>query len=185
MSILSSGEPCWVSVSASRAKAQLRLVSTPKLSSYVFQVARFKNPAPHPLPRGQVSLNVNGEFQGKISSEYYGAGASIELTLGVEEGLRISRVLDLGKDQEAGLLERDQRLLRRFKIKVKSSSKKTKRVEITENLPVSEVEEIKVKLNQAMTSSNFNYQAETGFVTWDLKVGALKEKDLTFAYQVK
>ena len=185
VTIKSSGEPYWVPVSVSKSKAKLRLVSTPKLSSYVFKVARFKNPASHPLPSGQVSLSINGEYQGRLSNEYYGVGAPIELTLGVEEGLRISRELDLGKDHEAGLLEGDQSLIRSFKVKVTSSSKKTQRLEITENLPVSEIDEIKVTLNKEKTTSDFVYQAETGFVTWDLKLKPLKSKELIFAYEIK
>ena len=184
VTLISSGEPYWVPVSVSKGKAKLRLVSTPKLSSYVFKVAQFKNPASHPLPRGQMSLNVNGEFQGKISSDYYGIGEPIELTLGVEEGLRVSRELDLNKDKEVGLLEGRKSLLRRFKIKLKSSSKETQRIELTENLPVSEVEDIRVTLNKTKTSTGFKYQPQTGLLTWDLKLKPLKSRELTFAYEV-
>jgi uncharacterized protein (TIGR02231 family) len=185
VTIESHGQAYWVPISLSTTKAKLRLVSTPKLSSHVFKVARFNNPAPHPLPQGMVSISYRGEYLGKVTTKHYGIGAPIELTLGVEEGLRISRTLDEGKDKEPGLLEDEKHLQRRFKISLRSSVKRIQRVEVTDQIPISEIEHIKVSLDKDKTSKAYQLNTKTGLVTWDIKVKSLAKFALYLAYEVR
>ena len=149
LTILSNGQAYWIPVSVNKTKkAKLALVSTPKLSAAVYKVVRFNNPAPHPMPAGSLALNFDGQYLGQITTKHYGQGEPVEFTLGAEESLRVQRVLKKEKDKKAGLLESDQTLLRHFEIKLSNSSKKVQKVEVVDNIPVSEIEDIKVTLNK-------------------------------------
>ena len=185
ITILSDGQSYWLPVSTSKTKAKMSLVTTPKLSTYVYRVARFNNPAPHPLPQGQITLNFDGKYLGKLTNKHYGQGEPIELTLGIEKSLRVERILEQEKDKEAGLLENDQSLVRLFKINLRSSSKKTQRVEVVDNIPVSEIEDVLVKLNKKKTTKGYKLTPKTGFITWDISLKPLAKEEVLFGYTVK
>jgi len=184
LSILSHGRPYWVPVSESKGSGRVSLVSTPKLSPHVFRVARFKSPAGHPLMAAPVGLTFNGTFLGQTQLDYTGSGEPIELSLGLEEGLRISRELVKAKDESAGLLSSDRTMMRRFKILVKSVHDKRLKVEVLDNIPISEVSELKVKLDKKQTTEGFKLDPMTGFVRWELKVKPFEERRLDFVYQL-
>lgn len=184
LTVQSHGRPYWVPVSESKGSGRVSLVSTPKLSPHVFRVVRFNNPAGHPLMSAPVSLTFNGTFLGQATLDYTGSGEPIELSLGLEEGLRISRELVKAKDESAGLLSSDRTMMRRFKILVKSVHDKQLKVEVLDNIPISEVSDLKVKLDKKQTTKGFKLDPVTGFVRWELKVKPVEERRLDFVYQL-
>ena len=184
LTVQSHGRPYWVPVSESKGSGRVSLVSTPKLSPHVFRVARFKSPAGHPLMSAPVSLTFNGTFLGQATLDYTGSGEPIELSLGLEERLRISRELVKAKDESAGLLSSDRTMMRRFKILVKSVYDKPLKVEVLDNIPISEVSDLKVKLDKKQTTEGFKLDPVTGFVRWELKVKPAEERRLDFVYQL-
>ena len=184
--ILSNGQAYWIPVSENRSsKAKFALVTTPKLSPAVYQVIRFHNPATHPLPAGTLALNLDGQFLGQIKTQHYGTGEAIEFTLGIEETLGVQRTLKDGKDKKAGLLENDQSLLRRFEIKVSNRSKKRRKIEVVDNIPVSEIEDVKVILNKKQSTKGYKLNTKTGFITWKITLKPKENKSLSLAYKVE
>jgi len=184
VTIEAHGRPYWVPVSVTKGAGEVSLVSVPSLSPHVYRVARFDNPAPHPLPAAPVSLIVNGALIGQRSLPYTGIGAPLELSLGVEEGLKVARELEEVDEETSGLINRDRELLRRFKVTLLSASDKAQRVELIERLPISEVSALKVQLNSKLTTEGFKRDKQRGFLTWSLKLKALEERQVRYAYQL-
>jgi hypothetical protein len=67
---------------------------------------------------------------------------------------------------------------------VKSVHDKRLKVEVLDNIPISEVSELKVKLDKKQTTEGFKLDPMTGFVRWELKVKPFEEQRLDFVYQL-
>ena len=178
------GQPYWVPVSRSKTTAKVSLVATPKLSPYVFRVARFKVPTAHPLPEGALNVSVNGVVIGQQRSPYRSAGEPIELSLGLDERLLVTREPLKRTDEEGGLLDDEQTLSRSYQLTLKSFADEALKVELLENVPISESRDIKVALDPK-TSKGYTLDGETGFLSWQVKLPAMAEEQRRFGYIVK
>lgn len=184
VTIKAHGQPYWVPVSRSKTTAKVSLVATPKLSPYVFRVARFKVPTAHPLPEGELNVSVDGVVIGRQRSPYRSAGEPVELSLGLDERLLVTREPLKRTDEEGGLLDDEQTLSRSYQLTLKSFAEEALKVELLENVPISERRDIKVALDPK-TSKGYTLDGETGFLSWQVKLPAMAEERRRFGYLVK
>ena len=185
MTILADGQSYWTPVHTYKTTADLSLLTIPKLSPYVFQMARFSNPAPHPLLSGLTHIYRAGAYIGDGSLEYKGEGEDIEISLGIDSSLKVTRASLLKKDREGGVLSSDRTLIRSYQVEVSSQSRQSLVVNVRENIPISKVRELEVEVDQNNTTRGYKFDKYRGFLDWSLKLKPRQSKRVKLYYHVK
>jgi len=184
VTVRSDGRPYWFPVDVIKAPAEASLVAVPKLRPYVFQVVKLDNPASFPLLAGRVHVYRRGAYVGDASLRYHAPGEPMELSLGIDEELKVERV-DLKEQNRAGsFFSRDKQMLRAYRITVTNRSSIKLPVEVRENIPVSKIKDVRVELHKDHSTKGFKLDREQGFVTWKIKPKPGKALYVDLAYTI-
>jgi uncharacterized protein (TIGR02231 family) len=183
VTVRADGRPYWFPVDDLTTKAKSSLVAVPALSPYVYQVAAWSNPAAFPLIEGTVHVYRGRTFVGDATLDYRAPGEPIELSLGLDEEIMLERQDILHLHKEAGFFADDKTIARSWRTILHNRSDGDVTVELREQIPVSKNADIKVQIEQKVTTAGFGLDAVRGHLTWKvtLKKGAKEERDLAFA----
>lgn len=129
-------------------------------------------------------MSLSGVHIGPAPLPATGEGEPVELTLGVEGRLRLSRRPLSAEDVAGGLLSSERVLTRAARVELHSAASAPLRVRVTENIPLSEADEVKVTLDAARTSAGYSLDAARGFVTWEVEVKPRAARALDLVYRV-
>lgn len=182
--VASDGRPYWVPVDVRKARGQSSLVAVPKKSLYVYQLVRFDNPAPYPLMAGRLHTWRNGTFVGDAWLRHHGPNAPVEASLGIDESFRAERVVVEDSSRKPGFLSSTRKLPRAYAITVRNRTKRAATIEVRENIPVSKVDEVKVRILKKKTRKGFEHDPVRGMVTWRVKVKGNTEEKVKLGYQI-
>ncbi len=182
--VLGDATPARVLVGQTTMKSRLRLRTAPRLLPHVFRVVEASNAAPYPLLPGPIDVYRRGSFLARYDLERVAKGARFSLTFGIEDRVLVKRqtIAELKRDQ--GVLGPTRRRRFHYQIEIASYLPKAEEIEITEQVPVSELDDVKVGLDG--TSAGYEHDKVDGMVKWKPKLGGgLKQKvDLMFYIDV-
>lgn len=170
-------------VARTMLKASFLWRTVPKLRPVVFRVARLVNGAPFPLLPGPVELFLASGFIGRQALEYIPQGAPFQLTFGVEESLRVERTVVDELVKEQGLFGGKQRFRYAYRLDLANYRPGPEEIEVTEQLPVSELEDVKVALEEKTTPGH-EVNAAEGFISWRVKLAPAEKRSLELAFHV-
>jgi uncharacterized protein (TIGR02231 family) len=181
VTVRADGRPYWFPINEVTTKARSSLVATPAFSPWVYQVVALKNPAAHPLLAGVVHVFRGSTFVGDATVAYRAAGEPFELSLGVDEEVRLERQDLLDQKREAGFLSGSQSVAQSYRTILHNRSDQDVSVEIREQVPVSKTADIVVKIDAA-TTAGYRLDALRGHLTWQaaMKKGAKSQHDVAF-----
>lgn len=182
--VRSDGRPYWVPIDRLRASGEAQYVAVPKRTGHVYRLVRFDNPARYPLLAGRLHTWRGDSFVGTQALEHTGPGAPVEASLGIDEALRVERVVLDDRTREPGFLGSTRTLPRAFSFVVRSTAAKAATVEIRENIPVSKVEPVKVRVDGPKTTDGYQHDQTTGLLTWQVKVPAGGEQTVKLGYVI-
>jgi uncharacterized protein (TIGR02231 family) len=157
--------------------------TVPKLHPVVFRVARVANTTPFPLLPGRVSLFRDTGFLGHQSLERVAQGAPFELTFGLEEGLRVKRTVVEELKRPEGLFGGKQRFRYVYRFQLANHRAKPEKVELSEHIPVSELEDVKVEVAPESTAG-YTLAAAEGIATWQVTLGPGEQRTVDLAFHV-
>jgi uncharacterized protein (TIGR02231 family) len=183
VTVVADGRPLWAPVDVVETQAAVKLVATPKLDEHVYQVAVLKNPAAYPLLEGRIRSYRNGSYVGDSRIRHQGVGAPFEISLGIDEELKVERKTLDDKDKGAGFLSSTKHIVRGYRTKLTNRAGGPETVELREHIPVSKIDDVKVELLTKATSAGYQLDAARGFVTWSLNLvnGEWRNIDLAYA----
>ena len=118
VTVVADGRPVWAPVDVVETQAAVKLVATPKLDEHVYQVAALKNPAAYPLLEGRVRSYRHGSYVGDSRLRHQGVGAPFEVSLGIDEELKVERKTLDDKDKSAGFLSSTKHIVRGTRTKL-------------------------------------------------------------------
>jgi uncharacterized protein (TIGR02231 family) len=180
--IPSDGSPHKTTINRFRLQPRLDYLAVPKHTTAVFRRVTVNNDSPSPLLAGPVSLFVGDEFIGSTQLEYAATGEEIELLLGVEERITVSREL-ARRDVDKTFL-RDKRQLRYgYKIELQNLLAQEARLEIQDHIPVSRHEDIKVKLESAAPQPA--ERSDLNILEWRLTLPAGAKQTILYDFLVE
>lgn len=164
-----------------RLKADFSWRTVPKLHPVVFRVARLTNSTPFPLLPGPVSVFRNTGFLGHQSLRRVAKGAPFELTFGLEEGLRVKRTVVEELQRPEGFFDSKKRFRFAYRFELANLRQRPEKVELSEHIPVSELDDVKVEVEQESTAG-YTLAAEDGIATWKVALapGEKRTVDLVF-----
>ena len=88
----------------------------------------------------------HGSYVGDSRLRHQGVGAPFEISLGIDEELKVERKTLDDKDKSAGFLSSTKHILRGYRTKLTNRAGGPETVELRENIPVSKIDDVKVEL---------------------------------------
>ncbi len=158
--------------------------AVPKLHPVFFRVARLVNGGAFPLLPGPVDVFRSSGFIGRQNLERVAQGAPFSLSFGLEESLRIERLVVEEVSRDSGFLGSHRRFRYAYRFKVANQLPRAETVEIAEHIPVSELDDVKVELDSKRTSEGFSLEAADGIVSWKVKLAPAEQRSLDLAFHV-
>ncbi|MHB8419692.1 MAG: mucoidy inhibitor MuiA family protein [Myxococcales bacterium] len=175
------GTPVRLLVGRTPLGARFAVRCAPAALPFAFRVADLVDEAPYPLLPGPVELFWKSAFLGSRPLERVAVGAPFHLTFGVDDRVKVARVVLEEVRRESGLFGQSHRLRYGYRLTVQRFGSRGGEVELTEQIPVSELDDVKVTLDEG-TTPGYEQDAQDGRLTWKLPLapGAKRTIELHF-----
>jgi len=163
--------------------ATMELAAVPKLVPEVYRQARFEYQGQVPMMPGAVSTYTGGDFLGTGTVDSVLPGEELQLSFGTDDSIEIRRQLVSREQEHLGMGKKTVRWTFHFRIAVTNYGDTARTVRITDQLPVSEVDDVKVKLEETTPMDLAETNDGPGLLRWttDLKPGQEQVIDLRFS----
>lgn len=169
----------------SELQAELSARAVPALSPHAFLFAETVFEGETPLLPGPVNLVQDGQIVGQTRVGTIAPGAPLQLAFGVDDRIEVQRLLERDSVGRDGLLRRQQRLERSYRITIDNRHERALAVTVLDRVPVSRDERIKVELTTATTKpSETDVDGRLGVLAWKVEPGAGARQELRFGYTV-
>jgi len=179
--IVSDGQPHRVSIAKSNKEAKYSWFTIPKLVQNVFLKASVKNPFSFPLLSGPISVFFDQKLVGTayVNAPVLADG-ELELSLGIDEGIKIERKLIKKYTDYAGLLTKETTVNFEYAIEITNGKSKEITLDLNDQFPVSRNEKIKVEPQLPKGDATVN---EEGKISWKITLapGAKKVVPVKFS----
>jgi len=193
--IRADGMPHRVPVGEFATTAQLALVASPLRSPWVHLRARVVNAGPQPLLAGPVDLVMASGYVGRAEIGFVAAGEKFYVGFGPEADVRVHR--EESRERDDGLLGGSVQTVR-IAIRVSNLGNEKRTLEITERIPISEVEQVHVEAaapdaylledevgGEDITQVIAREIDDRGMVTWTVELPPFGRRAVTLQYKVK
>lgn len=180
--IPSDGSPHKAVISRTELPTQIDYLSVPKHTDAVFRRLTIDNTGEAPLLAGSANLFVDDEYIGRTHIQYTPVGDEIELLLGVEERITVSREL-VKRDVDKRFLRDNRQLRYGYEIKMKNLLETAVHIELHDHIPVSRHEQIKVKLEKAVP--DITEHSDLNLLKWKLTLATQAERTIMYEYLVE
>lgn len=178
------GAPVRLLVGRARIKAAFAFRSAPKLAPFVFRVADLTNSAPYPLLPGPLDAFRRGSFIARYPLARVPEGGLFHLTFGLEESLRVQRTVLEEVQREAGLFGGKRRFRYGYRFELANFGPRPAEVELTEHVPVSELEEVRVEIGPK-TTGGYQLKSPEGIASWRLKLSPSEKRKVELSFHLE
>ncbi len=177
--IPSDGNPHKVMLVRDKHPAQWQHIAMPKQVSFAYLQATVQNPIGGvTLLPGKANIFRDGIFVGKTQLQNTAPGQEFRLDLGIDEGIQIER--ELTERQVSKKLIGGQRLVTYgYRVKLTNLLEEAVELKLSEQLPVSKTEKIKVRLSQTMPKIEVG---ELGLLEWQLSLGGAEQQTVSYQF---
>jgi len=163
-------------------EAAAHLLSYPELYAAVVLRTECPNTSSRPLLAGPVELSRDGALIGRTDIDFTSVGEGFTLDWGADSALSVKREIKKSSKNKALSSWRDDNF--ECHIYLSNLGSESKLFSLTERIPVSDIDKVKIALNSEKTSENKNADSN-GFIKWDLKLLPFENKKLELHYQIK
>jgi uncharacterized protein (TIGR02231 family) len=149
--------------------AEAALVTFPELEPKVFLRAVARNTSPSPLLAGPVELLQDNGFVGWTQTLFVAPQERFELSFGPDDALRVRR--EEKKSSKQHHVSKWNENTTHITLYLSNLSGDARTVLVTERIPVSEIEHVKVELDTEKTTGSPELD-DHGFCKWKVEVPA-------------
>lgn len=182
-SIPSDGRQVMVVLRRKEVASRHFLETVPKLYPYVYDKVEVRNPFDFPMLQGRVELFVGRSFIGQAQLKLRAPGEPFAFSLGVNNRLQVKRYVKKEKLKGASTFGSKKQLRHRYVIQLGNWANRPQKVRVLENVPVSQVREVKVALSDDSAKPT-KWNKTDGILTWEVKLGPRSKKKLILDYTV-
>jgi uncharacterized protein (TIGR02231 family) len=173
-------------VGAATITPDLLVRATPALDPTGFLEAGFKHGEDAPLLPGRIAIYRDGIFVGGGQMPLTAKEQPVRLGFGADDKIKIERTMMSQSEGSAGIITTLKTDQRDFKISVRNGHDAAVRVAIEDQLPVSEIEDVKVELLPGSTApTEREVRNRRGVVAWSFEVGPGEARDIKFGWRVR
>ncbi|MSR43004.1 MAG: mucoidy inhibitor MuiA family protein [Pedosphaera sp.] len=179
--IRADGSPVRTPIGAVELAAKRNIVAAPELSLNATHTADITHTGKQPLLPGKVALYIDGAFLGLTEVDFVASGESFDVFLGVADQIKLSRVVD-PKRSELYRSGTRTRMKVAYVLTVENLADKPATVQLTDRVPVSEVEEIRI----SSVKTTPEVKADTkGLLRWNAALGPKQSKEHRIEYTIE
>jgi uncharacterized protein (TIGR02231 family) len=168
-SIPSDGRPNVIPLFSFEDGAEAALVTFPELEQKVFLRAVGRNTSQSPVLAGPVELLQDNGFVGWTQTLFVAPKEKFELSFGPDDALRVRR--EEKKSSKQHPVSKWNESTTHVTIYLSNLSGEARSVVVTERIPVSEIEHVKVELDEDKSTGSPKLD-DHGFCTWKAEVPA-------------
>ncbi len=157
-------------------------LAIPRLSEEVYRRVNLVNASKLVLLDGSAALYADDAYVGSVAVPFIPQGGEYRLNFGVDDRIEVKR--EIIKQSAAGKFLQDKRLRSYgYQISVSNPTDETIKLVLQDQLPVSQHEEIKVRLDKA--EPNPDSKDELNRMTWNLTLPPKSKKLVQFQFIVE
>ena len=175
--------PHKVEVTTTLLDATLGYEAIPKISPWVYLKATAKNSTPFPILAGEVDVFRSSGYVGTGNLEYIAPGEEFAVSLGVDEDLKVKRVIDERVDTAPKLFGSTRTIAYGYTIELSNFKTGAQSVTLVENIPVSQRKEIKITVRDGTTKPD--EKNDDGFLRWKVALSPGEQKTVMFGYLIE
>ena len=175
------GRAVRVPLGVTKLAAQHRILAAPELSLNAARTVDLTNQSSQPFLPGKVSLFLDGAFLGMTETDFVAPLESFSLYLGVADHIKLSRVLD-SKHSELRRGGQRTRMDVSFIVTVENLSEKESTVQLSDRLPMSETDEVKISSVKIRPEARPDSQ---GLLKWDVQLSPKQTREFHIEYRLE
>lgn len=180
-SIPADGQEHLVAMQSKELKSEFNLSSVPKLDASAYLMAKITGWEELNLIAGRARIYFDGSYIGESYIDPNTTNDTLELSLGRDKGIAITRKRLKDKTKERILLE-EKTISVSYEITVKNNKNKAVDLHIDDQIPLSTDPAIVIKL---VESSKAKFNEETGLLEWNVNLKPKETRKISFTYEVK
>ena len=177
------GQPVRLPIGELSLSRSERIVAAPEASLNAARVFELNNQNGQALLPGKVTLYLGTDFLGSTAIDFVGPGEGFSLYAGVEDQVKVSRVLDRSKSEKRKTsFSSKTELQAAWIIEVENLADVMKKVRLADRIPVSQTDDVKVrsvKISPKITPD------EKGLFSWNLELAPKEKRTLAVEYIVQ
>lgn len=180
--IPSDGAPHKITIFSDDYPFRWEYIAMPRLVSFAYLQATVTNSANGAtLLPGKANIFRNNTFVGTTGLDNVAPGQEFKLNLGIDEGLKIERDL-VERQVDKRLISGQRRISYAYRLVITNLQNQEASLRLTEQLPVSRNEQIKVRLSR----SNPQIQVgEMGMLEWAIALPPQSQRELYYQFSVE
>ena len=181
--IVSDGHPHQILVTNSIAQAEMTYFTVPKLVQNAFLKAKLKKPFQFPLLTGPIGVFFDQKLVGTAAlNETVLPDGEINLSLGVDEGIKIERKLQKKNTDYAGIFSKETKVTYEYVIELTNGKSKEVTIDLNDQFPISRNEKIKVEM-EAPKGGDATINDE-GIISWKVTLAPGAKKSIPVKYSI-
>ncbi|MEM9540154.1 MAG: mucoidy inhibitor MuiA family protein [Cyanobacteria bacterium P01_E01_bin.42] len=180
--IPSDGHPYRVPIFSLETAPEVKYILMPELATQVILKSEQVNTTEYPLLAAPVDLIRSTEFVGKTSLLFVASGEKFALGWGVDGGMRVQR--NQKKEYKQDPISRWKTTTITTQIYLSNISDKSRRIEVTERVPISELEQVKISVVSERSTDNISADSN-GFCIWNVTVPPYSQKEIVLVYKIQ
>lgn len=180
--IPSDGTPHKNTIFQDEIPCQFYYVAIPKLVSFAYLQANIKNRADGvTLLPGTANIFRDDVFVGKTQLENIAPGQEFKLNLGIDESLKIEREL-VERQVDKKFMGNQRKITFAYRLFITNLINQPANLKLTEQLPLSRNEQIKVKLTRINPQISLG---EMNILEWNLTITAEEKQEIYYQFTVE
>ena len=165
---------------------ELAVRTVPALDPTAFLEAGFKHAEDAPLLPGRVALYRDGVFVGRSAMPASAREENVRLGFGADDKVKVTRTVVRKSEGASGIISSAKTDEREFKITVRNGHVTPIKVMVEDQLPVSEIDDVKVELLAATTPPTArDVRDRRGVLEWAFDAAPGEARDIKLAWRVR
>ena len=182
----SDGSTRNVRIGARTIVPELSARAVPALDPTAYLSAHFIHEEEAPLLAGEISIHRDGTFVGNGRMAFVATGDSADLSFGADDRIKVVRVPVKRKENEPTWFGQTKTEIREFKTTVRNLHDFAMRVNVVDQIPISENTAIVIEQLPATTPPTEKIVADKrGVMGWTYAVNPNETKEIKIAYRMK
>ncbi|RLA79862.1 MAG: hypothetical protein DRG33_03355 [Deltaproteobacteria bacterium] len=184
--IPSDGQKHQVMVAEITLDASKKFVTVPKINERVYLTARCKNSTDYLLLPGEVAVFQGNDFVGTQRIDAPVAfGEEFDIAMGPVKTIKVERKRTKRFRENTGIIGQNVKISFGYEIKVSNNSRSEAEIEVVDQLPVSEDEDISVENIKFEPQPSERDRDFPGQLVWKVKLKPGESKKIRFEFSVK
>jgi uncharacterized protein (TIGR02231 family) len=179
--ILSNGKRHSVTLKEIKLPATYRHYTAPKVEKEAFLLAELSDYSKYNLLRGEANIIFDGMYIGKTFIDPNQVTDTLNLSMGRDKKISVKREKVVDKSGTKFLSGYKEQTFT-YEITIRNNKKDAAEIMVKDQYPISTDKEIEVELLQ---SDKAAVNAETGILTWQLKLAPGETKKVRISYRIK